>query len=79
MTNRAYEVQTYTICDGWVNCWNVHNEDGTSSPQTFYTHEAAQAEIDEFLDDIREEIGLGNRQPDEGYSRSEFRIRRVSR
>jgi hypothetical protein len=42
-----YEVRTYTICDGWVNCWLLNNK-----PQTFDTEAAAWAEIDEHIADL---------------------------
>jgi hypothetical protein len=42
-----YEVRTYTICDGWVNCWLLNNK-----PQTFDTEAAAWAEIEEHIADL---------------------------
>lgn len=69
-----FEVQHYTLCDGWVNTWRVCNADGTDEPQTFATIEEAQAEIDEFLADIEWEIVAGERDEDQGYDPSEFCI-----
>ncbi|MES1026632.1 hypothetical protein ABN584_27440 [Gloeocapsa sp. BRSZ] len=69
-----YEVRQCTVCTGWVNNWLIHQEDGSSHPQTFQTIEEAQAEIDEFLADIEAEIQSGDRQSDEGYHISEFQI-----
>ena len=69
-----YEIQTFTLCDGWVNTWTVHHEDGTSEPETFSTEKEAQAALDEFFADIQEEIDAGQREPYEGYDREEFRI-----
>ena len=69
-----YEIQTFTLCDGWVNTWTVHHVDGTSTPETFSTEEEAQAALDEFFADIQEEIDAGQRETDEGYDREEFRI-----
>ena len=42
-----YEVRTYTICDGWVNCWLLDDK-----PQTFDTEAAAWAEIEEHIADL---------------------------
>ncbi len=70
----TYEVQHLTLCDGWVNTWTVNHGDGSSEPETFETIEAALAAIDEFLADIRDEIEAGQCQPDEGYSRDDFRV-----
>jgi len=70
----AYEVQTYTICDGWVNTWIIEYHDGTSEFETFASREDAQAALDEFLAEIAEEIALGMREADEGYDRDDFRV-----
>ena len=40
-----YEVLTYTLCDGWINCWS----DGEENKSTFDTREAAQEEIDDVI------------------------------
>lgn len=70
----TYEVQTLTICDGWINTWTVHHPDGTSEPETFGTAQEAQAALDEFIADIQAEIDAGQHTADEGYSADEFRI-----
>lgn len=70
----TYEVQHFTLCDGWVNTWHIENPDGSSTPETFPTQEAAQDALDEFLDEIAEEITVGQRRPDEDYDRDEFRV-----
>lgn len=67
-----YEVHTWTLCQGWINCWSVCALDET--PHTFKTIEAAQAELNEFLADIEAEINSGEREPEEGYDPEEFRI-----
>ena len=70
----TYEVQQFTLCQGWINTWAVLHEDGYSEPETFATEADAEAAIIEFLDEIEEEIVVGQRSRDEGYSRDEFRI-----
>ena len=70
----SYEVQHYTLCDGWVNTWTISEGDDDPIPQVFATRDEAQAELDEFLRDIQDEIDCGDRAPDEGYDASEFRI-----
>ncbi len=72
-TTKRYEVRHYTVCDGWVNTWLINDE-----PQTFATREEAQAELDSFLSEIQSEIDSGEREPDAGYSRDEFRIEEVA-
>jgi hypothetical protein len=71
---KKYEVLTYTVCQGWINCWTT-TEDGIEFPTIFDTEEEAQAEIDELLSDIQLQIVAGERQEDEGYDPEEFRIR----
>ncbi|MAU53033.1 MAG: hypothetical protein CMN17_11840 [Roseovarius sp.] len=72
----TYIVETYTLCDGWVNTW--HNEEnGVTSPETFPTRAAAQAALDEFFAEIADEIAVGQRACDAGYDRSEFRVVKV--
>lgn len=72
-----WEIQQYTLCDGWANTWTVHHDDGRSEPETFASHREAQDALDEFLIEIDEEIEAGQRAPDEGFSDEEFRIVRV--
>ena len=53
--SKKFEVQTNSICDGWVNCWHDDEE-----YLYFDTKEEAQAEIDDFIETM--EIGVA-----EGY------------
>lgn len=69
-----YEVQHFTICEGWINTWNIENDDGDMVSETFDTYAEAQAALNEFLDDIAHEIAAGTRDDDTGYGRNEFRI-----
>lgn len=69
-----YEVHIWTLCEGWVNCWMVTDEKGNEQPDTYPTIEAAQAEIDELFEDIENEITSGERSPDDGFDREDYRI-----
>ena len=73
-TFKKYEVQQHTLCEGWVNTWRILNEDGTETPETFNTRHKARTELDAFFKEIQEDIDNGDRAPDAGYSRDEFRI-----
>lgn len=64
-----YEVQTYTLCDGWINCWSVDE-----TPHTFATRQEAEKELREHLADIKQEILDCERELDEGYDEGEFQI-----
>ena len=78
---KRYEVQTWTLCDGWINTWSISEEGAddtyTEVPETFATREEAQQALDEFLSDIQEEIDAGQREPDAGYDPEDFRIAEV--
>lgn len=77
-----YEIQTFTLCDGWTNTWSIVEQVGddtyTNIPETFATEAEARQALDEFLEEIQAEIDAGQRAPDEGYSPDEFRIVPVS-
>ena len=34
----TYEVQQYTFCEGWVNTWQIHHEDGRTEPEAEAPH-----------------------------------------
>ncbi|HLG63082.1 MAG TPA: hypothetical protein VKY19_14175 [Ktedonosporobacter sp.] len=70
----TYEVQTYTICQGWINCWSVIDAQGNETKQVFDTEAEAKVELEEFLADIAQEIFHGERAPNEGYDPEDFRI-----
>jgi len=70
----TYEVQHFTLCDGWVNTWAILHEDGSSEPETFATKADAQAALNEFFAEIEEEIAIGQRGADDGYDRDDYRV-----
>ena len=76
--NTRYEIQTFTLCDGWTNTWFIIDKDNSETPETFATEAEAQQALDEFLLEIQEEIATGQRLPDEGYSPDDFRIAAIS-
>ena len=43
-----YQIETFTLCDGWVNTW----QDDNGTPIVFTTEVAALAELNEFLHDV---------------------------
>jgi hypothetical protein len=65
-----YEVQHFTLCDGWVNTWHVNDE-----LEYFDSIEDAVIALDSFLADEQEEYEAGN--IESPYERDEFRIREV--
>ena len=75
MTKR-YEVQHFTLCDGWVNTWSDYDEDGNETPSTYDSFDDALNELDSFLDDEQEAFEEGN--IESPYDRDEFRIAEVA-
>lgn len=64
-----YEVQTYTVFDGWVNCWSEEDpQTGEEKPLYFDTVTAAQEAIEEFWSDLE------TADMDDQYSRDDYRI-----
>ena len=55
----SYEVQHYTLFYGWDNTWSYAEADGVMQPETFATAAEAQAALDEFFEDLEEEVAAG--------------------
>jgi hypothetical protein len=47
-----YEVQTYTLCDGWINTWTDEDE----NPIVFDNLEAAKKELLDHFKDLQESV-----------------------
>jgi hypothetical protein len=62
-----YEIQHYTLFDGWVNCWT---QDGV--PVTFGSREDAEKALEEYLAETEEAAKNGDLSAP--YMREEFRI-----
>ena len=72
-----YEVQTYSLADGWQNTWTV-GEGETESPEIFFTIKDAQkavsAEIKRTKDAIRDIIRKGVIVKGPAVTKADFRI-----
>ena len=73
----TFEIQHYTLVNGWINTTTTENDKGEIIPVTYATVAEAQTELDEFMSEIDEQIATGEREPDHGYSLDEFRIAEV--
>lgn len=69
--NRFYEVQTHTLCDGWVNCWTDENE----KPIRYGTKEKAQSELEDHIADMREAVKAGHM---EDFNDDDYRVMEVT-
>jgi hypothetical protein len=64
-----YEIQTYTLCAGWINIWA---DDG--APVIFDTLEAAQTELAEYLAELEHARQLDHL---EDYNPEDYKIEKV--
>lgn len=69
-----YEVETTTICQGWINCWMIDDE-----PQTFTTLHAALAELAEHCRDIDQAIHNGELTEESRPHAEDFRVVEVQK
>lgn len=67
-----FEVQHYTLCDGWINCWTETNEDGEESPSIFMTYTEALDALTDFIAQEHEAFAEGN--IESMYDINDFRI-----
>lgn len=70
----AWEVQQHTLADGWINTWTEENDQGEWVPTTYPTQEEAYFELAEFIREITLEVETGERDADNIYDISEFRV-----
>ena len=76
MAKDTFEVQEYTICDGWINNWSEEVPSKlaggyVTEAQTFETHDEAMAAIYEFFADLSRAHMV------HGYSLDDYRVRRI--
>jgi hypothetical protein len=69
-----YEIQHYTLFHGWINTWSYAEADGVMKPETFATADEAKAALDEFFEDLDEEVAAGQKAP---HDRDAFRVEYV--
>lgn len=70
-----YEVEHFTLCQGWTNCWTTYDEYGNGHPTRFQTKQEAQADLREFLADTMEAFQKGHLDSPEQYD--QYRISAV--
>jgi len=55
-----YEVQEFTLCDGWINNWSFTDDDGQTKQSLFDTRESAEWALIDFIEDCNTEVEEGN-------------------
>jgi hypothetical protein len=64
----TYQIETYTLCGGWVNIWTDSLDD---TLVTFDTYAAAQAELADFLGELAYAVKVGHL---DDYNPEDYRI-----
>jgi hypothetical protein len=70
-----YEVQHYTLCDGWINTWTYYDDNGNEVADIYDTYEEAEKALDYFLDQEKKAFKRG--EIDSMYEADEFRIAEI--
>jgi hypothetical protein len=69
MNNAKFEIQHFTLCDGWINTWS----DGETGEPTIYdSYDQARDDLADFLDQEAEAYFNGD--IESRYDADEFRI-----
>jgi hypothetical protein len=67
-----FEVQHYTLCNGWINCWTETNEEGVETPSIYTTYTEALEALTDFFAQEHEAFVEGN--IESMYDINDFRI-----
>lgn len=77
MTQEHFEVQHYTLVDGWVNCWTDIDENGEESPSRYDSFKIAIFYLDDLFDEQDYEVTAKIMEPEHRHSDDEYRIVKV--
>ena len=70
-----FEVQHYTLGDGWTNCWTTTTQEGLEMPTVFKTYTQALNALTEHLADQLDSYSKGLM--DTKYDINQYRIMEV--
>ena len=73
---KKFEIQHYTLCDGWVNTWTDYDAEGNEKPCVFDSIDDAVLALDWFL--AEEEDAYKKGYVEDVYEREEFRVMEVT-
>ncbi len=62
----SYQIETYTLCQGWINIWSDDDV-----PVIFDTYTAASAELAEYLAELAHAVKVGHL---DDYNPDDYRI-----
>jgi hypothetical protein len=72
MSKEHFEVQHWTVADGWVNCWTMIDHEDNEHPQIYDTFKEAMDDLDDLFDEVLAEFAAGHRE--DKYDDSDYRI-----
>ena len=68
-----YEVQTYSLADGWQNTWTVGKGE-TESPEIFFTIKDAQKAVSAEIKRTKDAIRNGDIVKESAVTKADFKI-----
>ena len=68
-----YEVQTYSLADGWQNTWTV-GEGETESPEIFFTIKDAKKAVSDEIKRTKDAIRNGDIVKESAVTKADFKI-----
>ena len=68
-----YEVQTYSLADGWQNTWTV-GEGETESPEIFFTIKDAKKAVSDEIKRTKDAIRNGDIVEESALTKADFKI-----
>jgi hypothetical protein len=69
-----YEVETYSLADGWSNTWTITASDGSESPEFFLTKKESEEAIKKEIKRTAEHIENGDIVKESALTMEDFRI-----
>ncbi len=72
MSKEHFEVQHWTVADGWVNTWTTYDENDNETPTTYESFKNALFDLDDLFDEVEAEFISGARE--DRYDDSDYRI-----
>jgi len=71
-----YEVQHYTFCQGWINCWTNIGANDHETPSVFSSRALAKTSLEDYFSEELYDFNQGNR--DYLSDTSDYRIVEVT-
>jgi hypothetical protein len=73
-----FEVQTYSLCDGWSNTWTTWSDTEDEHVETFKSKKEAENAILDEIKDTRDAIERGDMDEGAALSMGDFKIVKIN-